>query len=383
MSATPGTPKKTAPSNSGAYSFEIEASRQFANWLVSQNISLVFSTYQAGKLFFLGTFNDGRLGVFERTFNRAMGLCGNSQTIWLSTALQIWRFENVLQNGMTEGDFDRLYVPRGCSVTGDIDVHDMSLDESGRPVFVNTLFSCIATVSDTYSFEPLWSPPWISRLAAEDRCHLNGLAMQNGQPKFATACSQTDIVDGWRSHRTDGGVVIDITSGEVIETGFSMPHSPRFYQNRLWMLNSGRGEFGFLDEKSSRFESIAFLPGYPRGLAFVGNYAIIGVSKPRYDKTFAGLPLDEELKKRHAIAQCGIMVVDLRSGDIVHWLRLAGSIVELYDVLVLPQVKRPKALGFQTDEIRRNVWFPNQGRVQNWCGIEKPPSDRKDTDERI
>ncbi|MDB5336156.1 MAG: hypothetical protein JWN70_1775 [Planctomycetaceae bacterium] len=374
MSSSPaGGPASARPAPRSEPSFTIDGSRQFSTWLAEQRISLAFTTYQAGKVFFVGSQPSGRIGVFERTFNRAMGLCGNEQTIWLSTAFQIWRFENVLETGATDGDFDRLYVPRGCHVTGDIDVHDIGLNPEGQPVFVNTLFSCLATVSDKYSFEPVWQPRWISKLAAEDRCHLNGLALEDGRPKYVTACSQTDIVDGWRDQRTDGGAVVDIDSNEVIAQGFSMPHSPRLYGGKLWVLDSGRGQFGFVDLASGKFQEVAFLPGYPRGLTFVGDYAVIGVSKPRHEKTFTGLPLDAELARRQASAQCGLFVVDLRSGDIVHWLRAEGSIAELYDVAVLSGVRRPKALGFQTDEIRHNIWFPNQGRVQQWRGVEPPP----------
>ena len=350
-------------------SFAIDCSRRFPTWLAEQRISLAFTTYQAGKVFFVGSQPSGRIGVFERTFNRAMGLCGTAQTIWLSTAFQIWRFENVLEPGAADGEFDRLYVPRGCHVTGDIDVHDIGLNQDGEPVFVNTLFSCLATVSDKYNFEPLWQPRWISKLAAEDRCHLNGMALEDGRPKYVTACSQTDIVDGWRDQRTEGGVVVDVDSHEIIAQGFSMPHSPRLYRGKLWVLNSGQGQFGFVDLASGEFQSVAFLPGYPRGLTFVGDYAVIGVSKPRHERTFTGLPLDAELGRRQATAQCGLFVVDLRSGDIVDWLRAEGSIAELYDVAVLPGVRRPRALGFQTDEIRHNVWFSHQGHVEQWRGM--------------
>ncbi len=145
MSSSPadGTPSNR-PTTTSAPSFSIETSPQFSSWLLAQHISLAFTTYQAGKLFFVGSQSSGRIGIFERTFNRAMGLCGNDQTLWLSTAFQIWRFENVLEAGTTDGDYDRLYVPRGCHVTGDIDVHDIGLDPAGQPVFVNTLFSCPA-----------------------------------------------------------------------------------------------------------------------------------------------------------------------------------------------------------------------------------------------
>ena len=53
---------------------------------------------------------------------------------------------------------------------------------------MNTLFSCLAGLDSRYSFVPRWRPPFISALAAEDRCHLNGLAMVDGDaPAFLVA----------------------------------------------------------------------------------------------------------------------------------------------------------------------------------------------------
>ena len=171
---------------------ELSASRLFMSWLAEQQVSLAFTTYQAGKLFLLGRKPDGRLSGFERTFERTMGLWSDGQTLWLSSVFQLWRMENMLPSGETTPDgYDRLYVPQIGYTTGDIDIHDVAVDADGRVVFVNTLFGCLATVSPRYSFEPIWKPPFISRLAAEDRCHLNGLAMQDGRPKYATACGRT------------------------------------------------------------------------------------------------------------------------------------------------------------------------------------------------
>ncbi len=334
---------------------EITSSRQFNAWLAQQGVSLAFTTYQTGKLFLIGLQSDGRLSVFERTFNRAMGLWASSDSLYMSSLYQLWRFENALDHSQVQNGYDRLYVPQIGYTTGDIDVHDIALDSNGRVVFVNTLFNCLATVSDRYSFIPLWKPPFISKLAAEDRCHLNGLAMEDGHPHYVTAVSQTDIVDGWRDRRKNGGCIIDVVSDEVILKGLSMPHSPRLYQGKLWLLNSGVGDFGYVDRERGVFEPITFCPGYMRGLAFINDFAVIGLSKPRHNKTFSGLPLDDNLRAKDAEARCGLQVIDLRTGDIVHWLRLDGIVEELYDVVVLPGVHRPMALGFKTDEIRRII----------------------------
>lgn len=332
---------------------EISTSRQMLSWLAEQRLSIALTTYQIGKLYFIGLKPDNGLSVFERSFNRCMGLCATSNGLYMSSLYQVWRFENVFEPGQQQDGFDRLYVPQVGYTTGDLDIHDMAVDREGRLVFVNTLFGCLATLSETHSFKPLWQPPFISKLAAEDRCHLNGLAMKDGQPAYVTAVSQSDVADGWREHRTNGGIVVDVNSNEIVCGGLSMPHSPRWYQDKLWLLNSGTGDFGYVDRATGRFESVCFCPGYMRGLSFHGHFALIGLSKPRHNKTFTGLALDNNLKSRNAEARCGVQIIDLRSGDIVHWLRMEGVVEELYDVITLPQVRRPMALGFKTDEIRR------------------------------
>lgn len=332
---------------------DITASRQLTNWLHEQKISLALTTYQAGKLFLLGMQPNGRLSVFERTFNRCLGLWSNGQTIWMSSLYQLWRFENVIDPGQSVSGYDRLYVPQIGYTTGDLDIHDVAVEDSGRVVFVNTLFGCLATISETHSFVPLWKPPFISRLAAEDRCHMNGLALENGKAKYVTCVSQSDVADGWRDRRHDGGCVIDVQTNEIVATGLSMPHSPRVYRDKLWLLNSGTGHFGYIDRATGKFEQVAFCPGYLRGLSFHGDYAIVGISKSRENKTFSGLDLDKNLKASDSEARCGIQIIDLRTGDTPHWIRIEGVVVELYDVVALQNVIRPQALGFKTDEIRR------------------------------
>lgn len=342
---------------------EINTSRQFTNWMQQHKLSLGFTTYQAGKLFLLGLQPDGRLSVFERTFNRCLGLWGDGQTLWMSSLYQLWRFENVLEAGQVASGYDRLYVPQVGYTTGDLDIHDVAVEASGRVVFINTLFGCLATLSDTHSFVPLWKPPFLSKLAAEDRCHLNGLAIENGRAKYVTAVSQSDVADGWRDRRHDGGCVIDIQTDEIIASGLSMPHSPRVYRDKLWLLNSGTGHFGFINRTTGAFEKVAFCPGYLRGLSFHGDYAIVGISKSRENKTFSGLELDNNLKAGDAEARCGIHVIDLRSGDVVHWIRIEGIVTELYDVISLANVVRPQSIGFKTDEIRRILRVGNSDQL--------------------
>ncbi|WP_256212180.1 TIGR03032 family protein, partial [Nitrosomonas communis] len=172
---------------------EITASRQMLSWLAEQQLAIALTTYQIGKLYFIGLKPDNGLSVFERSFNRCMGLCSTPNGLYMSSLYQVWRFENVFELGQQQDGYDRLFVPQMGYTTGDLDIHDMAVDSEGRLVFVNTLFSCLATLSEMHSFKPLWHPSFISKLAAEDRCHLNGLAMKDGQPAYVTAVSQSDV----------------------------------------------------------------------------------------------------------------------------------------------------------------------------------------------
>jgi uncharacterized protein (TIGR03032 family) len=337
--------------------FAITTSRGFEELLTRMGGSIAVSTYQAGKFFLLGVKQSGRLSVHERTFARCMGIAvsDDARSLLLATHFQIFRFDNALPPSETQGEVDAVYVPRVAWITGDLDAHDIAFGPDGKPLFVNTAFGCLAEVSEGWSFKPLWQPPFITKLAPEDRCHLNGMAVESGVPRYVTAVSQSNVSDGWRDRRADGGIVMDVQSNEIVCSGLSMPHSPRLHGGKLWVLNSGAGQFGYVDLKSGKFEAIAFCPGYARGLSFVGDYAIVGLSQARENRTFQGLPLDEALKKNDADARCGLLVIDTKTGDTIGWVRMEGVVRELYDVAFLPGVKCPTALGFKTTEITRVV----------------------------
>lgn len=333
---------------------QITHSRNFLSWLAQHNISLALTTYQSSRLMLVGTTTEGTFSGFERIFNRAMGLCttADGERIYLASRYQLWQLDNVLKPGQLHNSHDKLYIPRIGYTTGDIDTHDVVLDDRGRVLFISTLFNCIATTSDKHSCQPLWKPPFISKVINEDRCHLNGLAMVAGEAKYVTACSQSDVVGGWREKRGNGGCVIDVESNEVVATGLSMPHSPRWYKDKLWLHNSGTGEFGYLDLAAGEFQPLTFCPGYLRGLAFVGDYALVGLSMAR-DATFTGLQLQETLAAKDVEDRCGVMVIDLNTTAVVEWLNFTGEVRELYDIQIIPGARQPMALGFQTEEIAR------------------------------
>ncbi|MFK7875247.1 MAG: TIGR03032 family protein [Paracoccaceae bacterium] len=358
-------PAETSPGAGPAdekITFGLQPSRTFIPWLTSAGGSLAFTTYQVGKLFFVGVNPDtGKLSVYERSFPRCMGFgvqtIANRTTLWMSSLYQLWRIENFLEPGhKTPDGFDSVFVPVEGRTTGDIDIHDIHpLDGSSAPIFVATRFNCLATLDYRNSFKPVWTPPFIDRIAAEDRCHLNGLAMRDGQPAYVTCVATTNVGGAWRDHRKDGGVIIDVQSNEILSHGLSMPHSPRLYNGQLYALQSGTGEFGRVDQNTGHFEPICFLPGFGRGVTFAGDYAIIGVSRPRREKTFEGLALDQRLEDAGLSATSMIAIVNLNTGDVEHTLEIQGVVQELYDVAFLPGVLRPKLLGFQTPEIRFQI----------------------------
>ena len=336
--------------------FTLTTSRHFVGWLASTGTSLAVTTYQSGKVILIGTNKEtGRLSVFERSLERPMGVAFDGRRLAVSSIVQITTFVDAVNGEKVEGGYDSVFVPQTATFTADLDVHDVAFAADGSLIFVNTLFSCLAAASATHSFKPIWRPRFVSRLAAEDRCHLNGLAMRDGRPAYVTCVGETDVADGWRDHRVGGGVVVDVANDIVVCRGLSMPHSPRLHDGKLWVLNSGTGEFGTVDLAKGRFEPMTFCPGYLRGMAFIGNHALVGLSEPRENRTFAGLPLQDRVAAEKVEPRCGVYVIDTRSGDIVHWLRIEGVVSELYDVIALPGVIRPSMIGFRSQEIRRTV----------------------------
>jgi len=349
------TQAKTSTNQEESAKTEITCSRGMAGWLVANNISLAFTSYQTGQLFLIGAQQGGILSVNQVGFQRAMGLWANQQRIYLASMAQIWRLENMLKPGeRANAHFDCCYVPRNAQTTGDLDVHELAVQPTGRVIFVNTSYSCLAELDLVHSFRPIWKPAFISRLAPEDRCHLNGMAMQDHKPRYVTAVCRSDVVNGWRDRRAEGGVLVDVIDDRVITEKLSMPHSPRLWNAHLWILNSGSGHLGRVDRTSGKFEEIAFAPGFLRGLAFHANSAIVGLSLPR-DKSFAGLELDSNLRKKDADPWCGIQVIDLRNGDVLQWIRLEGLVRELFDVAVLPNVRCPMAISPQSQEFATAV----------------------------
>ena len=329
--------------------FELRHSEQWIPWMEENNASIAISTYQSGKIIFFGRQADQKHWMFNRTIGRCLGMAyhvteqGN-KLLYVGGEYSIHQFSNTLNPGATLANgSDLMLHPQARNVTGALDIHDMHTTSAGDLVFVNTSFNCIAQMTPYDSFFPLWVPPFLDRLYPEDRCHVNGLAMRDGQPRYASACSTINRTASWREVRRNGGVLVDMQTDAILADGLSMPHSPRWHEGALYFHDSGNGYFCRIDPATQRVERIAFLPGYLRGLSFHNGYALMGTSISRHNDNFAGLGLETELQKRDAEPVCAVFVIDPRSGEIVASAFLRGVVTELYDVLALPGVRQVSA----------------------------------------
>ncbi|MCW5773972.1 MAG: TIGR03032 family protein [Rhodospirillaceae bacterium] len=331
---------------------EIAQSRDFAAWLADRRLSLAFSTAATGRLVLVGTADDGKLAVFLRAFDAAYGLSGNAQSLLLASAFQIWRFENAVSPGRSAAGHDRLYVPRVAYTTGDLKVGDVAPAADGTILFANTLFSCIAAAGPEFSFTPLWRPPFISRLLPEDRCHLTGMALEQGLLRYVSMAAVSDEAQGWQRDIAAGGLVVDAASDEAVAEGLALPVSPRLHRGRLWLNEAASGVFGFVHFEDGAFEEVAFCPGWLSGMAFVEGYAVVATSVSRDGRGAGGLPLEHNLATYRAAPQTALCVIDLATGEIAHWLRFDG-LPEIRDVAVLSDTVQPAALGLAGEDIRR------------------------------
>jgi uncharacterized protein (TIGR03032 family) len=355
-----------------AVEFHYQQTDNFAALLRELNVSLLATTYQANKLLVVRAAAAG-LSTLVRTFARPMGLAVNARRIALGTRNQVWFLRNapdIASRVEPVGMHDACYLPRSCHVTGDIGVHEMAW--AGDELWVvNTRFSCLCTLDPDYSFMPRWWPPFISAPAAEDRCHLNGLAVGQDSdparspagsvsyptPRFVTALGETDTAGGWRANKASAGILLDVPSGEIVARGLCMPHSPRCHDGRLWLLESGTGKLALIDPTSGRQETVTELPGFARGLALAGPYAFVGLSRIRPTSAMDGVPLAQ----RRDTLKCGVVVVDLRTGQVIAVLEFQTAVEEIFDVQLLPSLRFPEVVGFQKEAVDHTFVVPRKG----------------------
>jgi uncharacterized protein (TIGR03032 family) len=267
-----------------------------------------------------------------------LALADGGSRLAIGTTLQVWEFRDVpsvVRRLEPAGRHDACFLPRSSHVTGNVLIHEMAYGAEGQLWFANTRFSCLATVDPEASFTPRWRPPFVTELEPSDRCHLNGLGMVDGKPKYVTALGETDEMAGWRANKAKGGLLMDFDSGAILCRGLSMPHSPRWYGGRLWVCESGSGTLGTVDVNTGRYEAVAAVPGFTRGLDFAGNLAFVGLSQVRESAIFSGIPITERLAPEERT--CGVCVVDLRRGEIVALLKFTSGVQEVFAVALLPR----------------------------------------------
>ena len=321
--------------------------------------SLLVTTYQAGKLVMVRDEGD-HLNTHFRAFQAPMGMALSGDRLAIGTHIQVWEFVNVpavTAKLDPPGRHDGCYLPRSCHVTGNIQIHEMAWGAGNELWVVNTRFSCLCTLDGSASFAPRWRPPFVSALEPTDRCHLNGLGMVDGRPRYVTALGETDEPAGWRANKARGGILMDVASGEVITRGLSMPHSPRWYAGRLWVCESGAGTLGYIDPNSGKYEPIAAVPGFTRGLEFAGNFAFVGLSQVRESAVFSGIPITERLTAEERT--CGVCVIDLTTGQVVALLRFETAVQEVFAVTVLPGRRYPDLINDDETLLENSFTVPD------------------------
>lgn len=316
--------------------------------LAEARASVAISTYQSGKVIVIAHNGDDGIAQLPRSFDVPMGLAvaGDRLAVATRDRVVVLADEPRLASSYPRQPsvYDALYLPRAVYFSGTLDIHDLAW-AGDELLAVNTAFSCLARIDAHRSFTPVWQPRFISALAPEDRCHLNGVAVDQGRARYVTALGTGDAPGAWRESRLTGGVVIDVESGEIVVDGLALPHTPRLYDGDLYVLNSAACELLKIDRGSGAREVVASLPGFARGMARAGDYLFIGISQLRErHQAFGDLPIAQ----RRDIA-CGLCVVHLPSGSVAAELRYLRSCKEIFDVQMLAGRRRPGLLGLGSE----------------------------------
>jgi uncharacterized protein (TIGR03032 family) len=346
IASTPSVPLSQTPGaaslgSEGPTALRAVHTSNFPALLRQVGASLLVTTYQAGKLVMVRDEGD-HLNTHFRAFQAPMGMALDGDRLAVGTQMQTWEYVDVPAVAARldpPGRHDACFLPRSSHITGNIHIHEMAWGAGGELWVVNTRFSCLCTLDRSASFTPRWRPPFVSALEPSDRCHLNGLGMADGRPRYVTALGETDTPAGWRANKARGGILIDVASGEVIARGLSMPHSPRWHGGRLWVCESGAGTLGHVDTGTGKYHPVAETPGFTRGLDFAGDVAFVGLSQVRESAVFSGIPITERLSETERA--CGVCAVDLRTGRVVAFLRFETGVQEVFAVTVLPGRRYP------------------------------------------
>jgi uncharacterized protein (TIGR03032 family) len=292
----------------------------------------------------------------------------------VGTKIQVWEYLDVPAVAAKldpPGRHDACFLPRSSHVTGNIQIHEMAWGAGGALWVVNTRFSCLCTLDRSASFTPQWRPPFVSSLEPTDRCHLNGLGIKGGRPRYVTALGETNEPVGWRANKANGGVLIDVASGEVITRGLSMPHSPRWYAGRIWVCESGAGTFGVIDPDTLKYEPVAEVPGFTRGVDFAGNLAFVGLSQVRESAVFSGIPITERLAEDERT--CGVCAIALTSGKVIALLRFETAVQEVFAVTVLPGRRYPDLINNDDTLLENSFVVPDAALADVSAALRTPP----------
>ena len=334
----------------------------FPDLLNQAQASVVVSTYQAGKLILLRS-NGKSLNTHFVSLAKPMGVAYANNRLSVGSGIQVIDYFNMSSVGPKiepAGTHDSAFLPRRLHYTGDIDIHEMAFDANDELLIVNTKMSCLGRIEINHSFVPTWRPPFISGYDLTDRCHLNGLAMKHGKPKYVSSLGVSDEAAGWRKDKAFGGMIMDVDTNEFVARELSMPHSPRWYQDKLWVLESGAGQLITIEPETGEKTVIAEVPGFCRGIDFIERYALIGLSQVRETAVFAGLPLTEREQNR----KCGVWIVDIETGQTAGYLVFSEGVQEIFSVQVVPG-KYPALLDLNDPLLATSYSLPDNV-VQNF-----------------
>lgn len=352
------------------------------------NISLAVTSYQAQRLFFLRS-DGARIETCFKSFPRPMGVYADHRRLTLGTLTQVLEFKRhdallarikggaldsleqmprkllekdpekmralTAKRAMELGEAkkaDALYLSRASLTTGMINIHDIAWGDAGLWV-VNSTFSCLATLSPDHSFVARWRPPFITELVPEDRCHLNGMAMQDGKPKYVTTFNAFNSRDSWVNNPSCNGTLIDVETDEILLEGLSMPHSPRVHNGKVYLCESGTGKVLEYDPGTREVAEVITLQGFPRGLNFYGPLMFVGLSKVRASDIKNPIPLSI----KHEETFSGVWVVNLEENREVAHMKFTGDVDQLYDIAIIPDAVAPALMTVGDSLIRHSFDF--------------------------
>ncbi len=358
----------------------------FPGILKGLNISLAVTSYQSQRLFFVRSDGE-QIDTNFKNFPRPMGIYADDSRLTLGTLTQVLEFKrndallNKIKNGalddtdkmprkLLEKDPERmaalkekrkkeladvkkadaLYFSRASLTTGMINIHDIAWGDDGLWV-VNSTFSCLSTLSPDYSFIARWKPSFITELVPEDRCHLNGMAMKEGKPKYVTTFNKSNERDSWvKNNDRHDGTLIDVDTNEILLDGLIMPHSPRYYNGRVYVCESGTGKVLAYDPETRKVSEVIKLQGFPRGLNFYGPLMFVGLSKTRSSDIKNPIPISKEYEETFS----GVWIINMEDHQEVAHIKFSGDLDQIYDIAVVPGAVNPELLNTGDSLIRHS-----------------------------